>query len=145
MCSKVDMSHVQKCHIFGVRIKAVLFGKHFSREYPQSMFWAEIWNISEFLSEKFRVLVVKLSLYLNRRVFVMGPIWNNLKTEYQSSLWSAWALFHITSRLNTTESDIFAFFILFVAFFKWIRFFFSDYFHLLFMPTGVYKQSTNTV
>ena len=26
-----------------------------SNEYPQSMFWAEIWKISEFLSENFQV------------------------------------------------------------------------------------------
>ena len=35
------------------------------------MFWAEIWKISEFLSENFQFLVVKFSIYLNRRVFVM--------------------------------------------------------------------------
>ena len=41
-------------------------------EYPQSIFWAEIWKISEFLSETFQFcLVVKFSIYLNRRVFVM--------------------------------------------------------------------------
>ena len=42
-----------------------------SNEYPQSMFWAEIWKISVFFSEHFYFLVVKFSLYLNRRVFVM--------------------------------------------------------------------------
>ena len=42
-----------------------------SKEYPQSMFWAEIWKTSEFLSENFQFLVVKFSIYLNRRVFVM--------------------------------------------------------------------------
>ena len=42
-----------------------------SNEYPQSMFWAEIWKISEFLSEKFHVLVVNFSVYLNRLVFIM--------------------------------------------------------------------------
>ena len=43
-----------------------------SNAYPQSVFWAEIWKISEFfLSEKFWFLEVKFSLYLNRRVFVM--------------------------------------------------------------------------
>ena len=42
-----------------------------SNEYPQSMFWAELWKISEILSEKFQFLVVKFSIYLNRRVFVM--------------------------------------------------------------------------
>ena len=35
------------------------------------MFWAEIWKISEFLSEIFQFLEVKFSIYLNRRVFVM--------------------------------------------------------------------------
>ena len=44
-----------------------------SNVYPQSMFWAEIWKISEFLSENFRFffLVIKFSVYLNRHVFVM--------------------------------------------------------------------------
>ena len=41
-----------------------------SNEYPQSMFWTEIWKISEFLCENFHFLVVKFSVYLNRRVFV---------------------------------------------------------------------------
>ena len=42
-----------------------------SNEYPQSMFRARIWKISEFLSENFPFLVVKYSIYLNMRVFVM--------------------------------------------------------------------------
>ena len=42
-----------------------------SNEYPQSMFEAEMWNITKFLSEKFQFLEVKFSKYLNRRVFVM--------------------------------------------------------------------------
>ena len=43
-----------------------------SNEYPQSMFWAEIWKISDFfLSENVQFLVVKFSIYLNGRVFVM--------------------------------------------------------------------------
>ena len=44
-----------------------------SNEYPQSMFWAEIWkqNIKVFLSEKFQFLEVLLYIYLNRRIFVM--------------------------------------------------------------------------
>ena len=41
-----------------------------SNEYPQSMFWAEIWKISAILSENVQFLVVKFSIYLNRRVFV---------------------------------------------------------------------------
>ena len=43
-----------------------------SNEYPQSMFWAEIWKISKFLSENFQFLEMKFSIYLNRRVFVMS-------------------------------------------------------------------------
>ena len=35
------------------------------------MFWAEIWKISAFLSENFKFLIAKFSIYLNRRVFVM--------------------------------------------------------------------------
>ena len=47
-----------------------------SNEYPQSMFWVEIWKISEFLSWNFQFLVVKFSIYLIRRVFVMkGSKW----------------------------------------------------------------------
>ena len=42
-------------------------------EYPQSMFWAEIWKISEFLYLKIFSFwkKVNFSTYLNRRVFVM--------------------------------------------------------------------------
>ena len=44
-----------------------------SNEYPKSMFWAEIWKISEFFYLIFFIfLVVKFSVYLNRRVFVMS-------------------------------------------------------------------------
>ena len=42
-----------------------------SNEYPQSMFWAEIWKISDYLSENFQFLEVKFSIYLKKRVFVM--------------------------------------------------------------------------
>ena len=42
-----------------------------SNKYPQFMFWAEIWKISIFLPENFQCLMVKFSIYLNRRVFVM--------------------------------------------------------------------------
>ena len=31
-----------------------------SNEYPQSMFWAKIWKISEFLTENFQFLEVKV-------------------------------------------------------------------------------------
>ena len=43
-----------------------------SNEYPQSMFWAELWKISEFLSEHFQFFEVKFSIYWNRRVFIMS-------------------------------------------------------------------------
>ena len=42
-------------------------GRGGSNEYPQSMFRAEIWKISEFFVWKFSFF----SVYLNRRVFVM--------------------------------------------------------------------------
>ena len=50
-----------------------------SKEYPQCMFWAEIWKISEFLSENFQFLVVKFTIYLTWRVFVM--IFTHIFTE----------------------------------------------------------------
>ena len=46
-----------------------------SNKYPQSMFGAEIWKVSEFfLSENFQFLDVKYPMYLNRRVFLMGRL-----------------------------------------------------------------------
>ena len=44
-----------------------------SNEYPQSMFWAEIWKILEFFIWKlsFFFLVINFSVYLNRPVLVM--------------------------------------------------------------------------
>ena len=40
-----------------------------SNDYPQSMFWTEIWkSIRVFLSENFQFLEVKFSIYWNRRV-----------------------------------------------------------------------------
>ena len=42
-----------------------------SNEYPQSMFWAEILKISEFLSKNFQFLEVKFSIYLNSHIFKM--------------------------------------------------------------------------
>ena len=44
-----------------------------SNEYPQSMFWAEIWKIRFFLSEMFQFLEVKFSICLNRCIFLMMP------------------------------------------------------------------------
>ena len=43
-----------------------------SNEYPQSMFWAEIWKDQRFLSEYFQFLEMKFSTYLHRCVFVMN-------------------------------------------------------------------------
>ena len=63
-----------------------------SNEYPQSMFWAEIWkNIKSFSSENFQFLEVKISIYLNRRVLVM-PLQNAAKIFSWSipSLQSRW-------------------------------------------------------
>ena len=48
-----------------------------SNEYPQSMFWAEIWKISEFLSENFHFFLVKYSVHLNSPVFVMNRAWQD--------------------------------------------------------------------
>ena len=46
-----------------------------SNEYPQSMFWAEVWkNIRFLVWIFFHFWVVKFSIYLNRRVFVMWGI-----------------------------------------------------------------------
>ena len=43
-----------------------------SNEYPQSMFWAEIWKISDFFIWKFSFFGGKIfSIYSNRHVFVM--------------------------------------------------------------------------
>ena len=38
------------------------------------MFCAEIRKLSEFLSENFQFLVVKFSIYLNRRILVMDSV-----------------------------------------------------------------------
>ena len=67
-----------------------------SNEYPQSMFWAEIWKISDFFIWKFQFWVVKLSVYLNRHVFVMGlSVWiRNVSAvilsnwHHQKSFWT---------------------------------------------------------
>ena len=54
-----------------------------SNEYPQSMFWVEIYKISEYLSENFQFWVVKFSIYLNRRVFVMQILFSGkIRKQY---------------------------------------------------------------
>ena len=56
----------------GVYIIFLIYRRGGSNEYPQSMFWAEIWKIFELLSKNvFKFLVIKFSIYLNRRFFVM--------------------------------------------------------------------------
>ena len=46
-----------------------------SNECPQSMFWTEIWKISEFFIWKFSDFGGEIFyMYLNRRVFVMGSM-----------------------------------------------------------------------
>ena len=48
-----------------------------SNEYPQPIFWAELWKMIEILSKNFQFLEVKFSIHLNRHVFVMtvsGPM-----------------------------------------------------------------------
>ena len=45
-----------------------------SNQYSQSMFWAEIWKISDFLSENFPFFGCKISIYLKRCVFVMSTL-----------------------------------------------------------------------
>ena len=61
--------------------------RHGSNEYPQSMFWAENWKLSEFLSGNLQFLVVKFSIYLNRRVFLM-PTHKEGRTATQESPWN---------------------------------------------------------
>ena len=62
-----------------------------SNEYPQSMFWAEIWKILEVLSENFHFFfVVKFSVYSNRFVFVMAFLPQNgyfLVSPWKHMLW----------------------------------------------------------
>ena len=54
-----------------------------SNEYSQSMFWAEIWKNTSFLSENFQVLGLKFSKNLNRHVFVM--VWKSTSSEAVSA------------------------------------------------------------
>ena len=46
-------------------------GQGGSNEYQQSMFWAEIWKMSEFFIWKLSIFGGKISVYVNKRVFVM--------------------------------------------------------------------------
>ena len=49
-----------------------------SNQYPQSMFWAEIWKILGFFIRTLSFFGCKFSVYLNRRVFVMYFLWISL-------------------------------------------------------------------
>ena len=62
-----------------------------SNEYPESMFWAEIWKISDFFNPKTLFLVVKFSIYLNRPVFVMICVISEKKknTKKKKHVWPA--------------------------------------------------------
>ena len=64
--------YIVKLGFTGVYIILLFLLKGGSNEYPQSMFWAEIWKISDFYLKNCHFLVVKFSIYLNRRVFVMA-------------------------------------------------------------------------
>ena len=75
-----------------------------SNEYPQSMFWAEIWKISEFLSENFQFLVVKFSICLNRRVFVMEILMESLMTGYGKSSYFLISFPNVIQYLKHTTS-----------------------------------------
>ena len=61
-----------------------------SNEYQQSMFWVEIWkNIRIFIWNS-QFLVVKFSVYLNRRVFVMNRITMSPITDIVSQMPTIW-------------------------------------------------------
>ena len=64
-------------------------------EYPQSMFWAEIWKLSDFLSENFMFLKVKFSIYLNRHVFVMSGAASEL-----------WERFHACKNISEDTQEM---------------------------------------
>ena len=56
-----------------------------SNKYPQSMFWAEIWKISEFFIWKFSIFGGKFfSIYSNRHVFVMTSFYTYAKSHPDS-------------------------------------------------------------
>ena len=57
-----------------------------SNEYLQSMFWAEIWKIVEFLIWNFQFLEVKFSIYLIRRVFIMTSLLSTHNILYRGEI-----------------------------------------------------------
>ena len=59
-----------------------------SNEYPQSMFWAGIWKISEIFIRKVSCFGGKIfSMYLNRCVFVMNNQWFNWYCSVSYLVW----------------------------------------------------------
>ena len=74
-----------------------------SNEYLQSMFWAEMWKLSEFSfwSENVQFLEVKFSIYLNRRVFVMRG--TALERSVKKQLWGLKPI--LLARNLTLNSD----------------------------------------
>ena len=51
------------------------------------MFWAETWKISHFLPDNFQFLVLKFSIYLNMRVFVM-QLFGIVQILHQGRWWN---------------------------------------------------------
>ena len=88
-----------------------------SNEYPQSMFWAEIWKISEFLYKNFQFLEMKFSIFLNRRVFVMFNstfvlllLYMPLCLYHSLSVWfsiTRTSLFKYTENFTTKKMKVF--------------------------------------
>ena len=66
------------------------------------MFWADIWKISDFLSENFHFLVVKFSIHLNRLVFVMESKFSHVPAHFRL-LW-AYSLQNLL-RISRTEHN----------------------------------------
>ena len=76
---------MEKLGFTGVYIILLIFAQNIDCGYPQSMFSLEIGKISVFfLSENVQFLEVKISIYLNRRVFVMRK--TNTKSQMLSPM-----------------------------------------------------------
>ena len=68
-----------------------------SNEYPQSMFWEEIWKISDFFYLKIFLFLVVKSIYLNRRVFIMRTLVKFTLNIWKQSLDKAETRYFIVS------------------------------------------------
>ena len=70
------------------------------------MFWAEIWKNINFYRKIFIFLVVKFSIYLNRRAFVMSKVLVQFKYNFQySGLSVKTFLFKYTSNVRICPKD----------------------------------------